>query len=37
MKLFLFSCLAIGSLSFMAVQQLATITTTNSGTQQVIQ
>ena len=37
MKLFLFSCLAIGSLSFMAVQQLATITTTHSGTQQVIQ
>ena len=36
MKLFLFSCLAIGSLSFMAVQQLASIETTNSGTQQVI-
>ena len=36
MKLFLFSCLAIGSLSFMAVQQLATITATHSGSQQVI-
>ena len=35
MKLFLFSCIAIGSLSFMAVQQLASIATTHSGTQQL--
>ena len=33
MKLFVFSAVAIGLLSFMAVDQLASISTTHSGTQ----